>query len=88
MNRIPARTTTLTLALLAAAGLTLAGCNKRDDMPPTGAGPGTTTTTPSDTLPGGTSTTPGGGTTMPGDSSASGTMTPTTPMPSASAASQ
>ena len=81
------RITTLTLALLAAAGLTLAGCNKRDDMPPTGAGPGTTTT-PSDTLPGGTSTTPGGGTTMPGDSSASGTMGSTTPMPSASAASQ
>ncbi|WOB08217.1 hypothetical protein [Piscinibacter gummiphilus] len=84
MNRIP----TLTFALLAAAGLTLAGCNKRDDMPPTGAGPGTTTTTPSDTLPGGTSTTPGGGTTAPGDSGTPGSMSPTTPMPSASAASQ
>lgn len=81
------RITTLTFALLAAAGLTLAGCNKREDMPPTGAGPATTTT-PSDTMPSGTSTTPGGTTTMPSDSSASGTMGPTTPMPSASAASQ
>lgn len=83
------RLTTLTCALLAAAGLTLAGCNKRDDMPATGAGPGTT-------APGGTSTTPGGGTTSPGDSSTSpgttGTMggsTSTSPaMPPASAASQ
>jgi hypothetical protein len=89
------RITTITFALLAAAGLTLAGCNKRDDMPPTGAGPGTTTT-PSDTMPGGTSTTPGGGTTTPGstppaDTGSTGTpgsMSPTTPMPSASAASQ
>lgn len=62
------RITTLTFALLAAAGLTLAGCNKREDMPPTGAGP-TTTTTPS-------------------EGSTSGSMSPTTPMPSASAASQ
>lgn len=86
------RLTTLTFALLAAAGLTLAGCNKRDDMPATGAGPGTTTS-PSDTstAPGGTSTTPGGGTTAPGDASSTGTpgsMSPTTPSPSASAASQ
>ena len=55
--------TTLTCALLAVAGLTLAGCNKRDDMPPTGAGPGTTTTPspmPSDTTgtPGSMSPTP------------------------------
>ncbi len=66
------RFTTLTFALLAAAGLTLAGCNKRDDMPPTGAGPATTT--PS-TMPSDTTGTPG-------------SMSPTTPMPSASAASQ
>jgi hypothetical protein len=67
------RLTTLTLALIAAGGLTLAGCNKRDDMPPTSAGPGTTTT-PSDTT-----TTP---TPAPTD-------TPTSPaMPPASAASQ
>lgn len=65
------RFTTLTFALLAAAGLTLAGCNKRDDMPPTGAG---TSTTPS-TMPSDTTGTPG-------------SMSPTTPMPSASAASQ
>ncbi|WP_236675017.1 hypothetical protein [Piscinibacter sp. HJYY11] len=79
------RLTTLTCALLAAAGLTLAGCNKRDDMPATGAGPGTST------APGGTSTTPGGGTTTPGDTSSTGTpgsMSPTTPSPAASAASQ
>ncbi|HEY0817737.1 MAG TPA: hypothetical protein VGD46_03095 [Rhizobacter sp.] len=70
------RLTTLTLALIAAGGLTLAGCDKRDDMPPTSAGPGTTTT-PSDTTPG-TTTTP-----APTDT------TPTSPaMPPASAASQ
>lgn len=92
------RITTLSLALVAAAGLTLAGCNKREDMPATGAGPGTTTM-PSDTTttaPGGTSTTPGGGTTTPGDAGTTpgttGTMggtTGTSPaMPPASAASQ
>lgn len=64
------RLTTLTLALLAAAGLTLAGCNKRDDMPPTGAGPGTSTTTPSEST------------------GTPGSMSPTTPVPAASAASQ
>ncbi|MCR5884416.1 hypothetical protein LRS03_16805 [Rhizobacter sp. J219] len=67
------RFTTLTLALLAAGGLTLAGCDKRDDMAPTGAGPGTTTT-PS-TIPSESTGTPG-------------SMSPTTPVPSASAASQ
>lgn len=73
------RITTLLLALTAAAGLTLAGCNKRDDMPAPGAGPGTTT------APGGTSTTPGGGTTTPGDTGSMGTSPATPP---ASAASQ
>lgn len=67
------RLTTLTFALLATAGLTLAGCNKRDDMPATGAGPGTSTT-PS-TMPSDTTGTPG-------------SMSPTTPVPSASAASR
>lgn len=86
------RITTLMLALTAAAGLTLTGCNKRDDMPATGAGPGTST------LPGGTSTTPGGGTTTPGDTGTTGTpgtsgttgggMSTSPATPSASAASQ
>jgi hypothetical protein len=76
MNRI----TTLSLALLTTAALTLAtGCQRRDDnMPPTGAGPG------------GTSTTPGGGTTTPGSTSGdSGSMTGTSPaVPPASSASR
>lgn len=71
------RFTTLTFALLATAGLTLAGCDKRDDMPPTSAGPGTSTTP---------STTPSP---MPSDTTGTpGSMSPTTPVPSASAASQ
>jgi hypothetical protein len=79
------RITTLLLALTAAAGLTLAGCNKRDDMPAPGAG--------TTTAPGGTSTTPGGGTTTPGDTSTSpgttgGSMGTSPATPSASAASQ
>lgn len=82
MNPIPK----LTLAVIAAAGLALAGCNKRDDMPAPAAG---TTTAPADnsaTMPGGTSTTPGGGTTTPGDTSTSPGTSPATP--AASAASQ
>lgn len=76
------RITTLLLALTAAAGLTLAGCNKRDDMPATGAG--------TTTAPGGTSTTPGGGTTAPGDATGTtgGSMGTSPATPSASAASQ
>jgi hypothetical protein len=70
------RFTTLTFAVLAAAGLTLTACNKRDDMEPTGAGPATTTPTPApSTMPSDTTGTPG-------------SMNSTTPMPSASAASQ
>ncbi len=97
------RITTLSFALLTAAALATAGCQKReDDLPAPGAGPDTT-------LPGGTSTTPGGGTTTPGDTGTApgttgtpggtmgttggttgGAMDNTTPpaMPPASAASQ
>lgn len=78
--------TSITLALVAAAGLTLAGCQKRDDMPATGAGPDTTTTTPTP-MPG---TTPGGNSTAPADSTTGtpGSMGTSPVSPSASAASQ
>jgi hypothetical protein len=51
--------TKFTFALLTAAALASAGCDKRDDMPPTGAGPGTTTAPDNTTgTPGSMNTTP------------------------------